>query len=129
MPTSVLVTAALFVVAGVLHFVIPRTYVGIMPSWLPAWLPSPLMLVYVSGVFEALGGVGLLLPATRLAAAIGLIVLLAAVLPANVEMLRLAQARGASALFVAALWIRLPLQPLLMWWVWRVAHAGNDLSR
>lgn len=88
MPTSLLFTAALFVVAGVLHFVIPRTYVGIMPSWLPAWLPSPLMLVYLSGVFEALGGVGLLLPATRLAAAIGLIVLLAAVLPANVEMLR-----------------------------------------
>ncbi len=129
MPTSLLVTAALFVVAGVLHFVIPRTYVGIMPSWLPVWLPSPLMLVYLSGVLEAVGGVGLLLPATRLAAAIGLIVLLAAVVPANVEMLRLAQARGASAPFVAALWIRLPLQPLLMWWVWRVAHAGHDLSR
>ena len=129
MPTSLLVTAVLFVVAGVLHFVIPRTYVAIMPSWLPAWLPSPLMLVYLSGVFEALGGIGLLLSATRVTAAIGLIVLLAAVFPANVEMLRLAQARGASALFIAACWIRLPLQPLLMWWVWRVAHAGHDLSR
>lgn len=129
MPTSLLVTAALFVVAGALHFVIPRTYVAIMPSWLPAWLPSPLMMVYASGVFEALGGLGLLLPATRVAAAIGLIVLLAAVFPANVEMLRLAEARGASALFVAACWLRLPLQPLLMWWVWRVAHAGHDLSR
>ena len=129
MPASLLVTAALFVVAGALHFVIPRTYVAIMPSWLPSWLPSPLMLVYVSGVFEALGGVGLLLPATRLAAAICLIVLLAAVFPANVEMLRQAQVRGASSLFIAACWIRLPLQPLLMWWVWRVAHAGHDLSR
>ena len=129
MPTSLLVTAVLFVVAGVLHFVIPRTYVAIMPSWLPAWLPSPLMLVYLSGVFEALGGIGLLLSATRVTAAIGLIVLLAAVFPANVEMLRLAQARGASALFIAACWIRLPLQPLLRWWVWRVAHAGHDLSR
>ncbi|MBC7840674.1 MAG: DoxX family protein [Gemmatimonadaceae bacterium] len=129
MPASLLVTAALFVVAGVLHFVIPRTYVAIMPSWLPSWLPSPLTLVYVSGVFEALGGVGLLLPATRLAAAIGLIVLLAAVFPANVEMLRQAQERDASALFIAACWIRLPLQPLLIWWVWRVARAGHDLSR
>jgi uncharacterized membrane protein len=56
-----------------------------------------------------------------------LILLLVAVLPANVEMLRLAQQRGASTAFVAACWLRLPLQPLLMWWVWRVAHQGRDL--
>jgi uncharacterized membrane protein len=124
MPASVLVTALVFVVAGVLHFVISRFYVAIVP----AYLPSPLMLVYVSGVFEILGGLGLLLPTTRTVAALGLIALLAAVLPANIEMLRLAQARGASTAFVAALWIRLPLQPLLMWWVWRVAQSGRDLS-
>jgi uncharacterized membrane protein len=124
MPASVLVTALVFVVAGALHFVISRFYVAIVP----AYLPSPLMLVYVSGVFEILGGLGLLLPTTRTVAALGLIALLAAVLPANIEMLRLAQARGASTAFVAALWIRLPLQPLLMWWVWRVAQSGRDLS-
>jgi uncharacterized membrane protein len=83
--------------------------------------------VYASGVFEIAGGAGLLVPATRTAAAIGLILLLVAVLPANVEMLRLAQQRGASAAFVAACWLRLPLQPLLMWWVWRVAQQGRDL--
>ncbi len=125
MPASLLVTAALFVLAGVLHFVIPRFYLAIVPSY----LPSPLMLVYVSGAFEILGGLGLLLPATRTLAAIGLILLLAAILPANIEMLRLAQARGAGAAFITALWLRLPLQPLLMWWVWRVAQTGRDLSR
>jgi uncharacterized membrane protein len=119
LPASLLITAGLFVVAGVLHFVIPRFYLAIMPSY----LPSPLLLVHVSGVFEILGGLGLLFPATRRAAGIGLILLLLAVLPANIEMLRLAQARGASALFQAGCWLRLPLQPVMMWWVWRVAQA------
>lgn len=125
MPVGLLVTAIVFAVAGVLHFVMPKFYLAIMPGWLPA----PLTLVYVSGVFEILGGLGLLLPATRTAAAIGLILLLVAVLPANIEMLRLAQARGASAGFQAALWLRLPLQLVLMWWVWRVSQSGHDLVR
>ena len=125
MPLSLLVTAGLFAVAGVLHFVIPKFYLAIMP----AWLPSPLLLVQLSGVFEIVGAVGLLLPSARTLAAVGLILLLMAVLPANVEMLRLAQARGASLAFIAACWLRLPLQPLLMWWVWRVSQSANDLSR
>jgi len=119
MTPSLVVTAVVFVIAGVLHFLMPRLYLAIMPSY----LPRPLLLVYLSGLFEALGGLGLLLPATRTAAAVGLILLLLAVFPANVEMLRLAQARGASPAFQAALWLRLPLQLLLIWWVWRVAHA------
>ena len=129
MPVSVLIAAGLFVVAGILHFVIPKFYLAIMPGWLPSWLPSPLLLVQVSGVLEILGAIGLLVPATRTAAAIGLILLLLAVFPANIEMLRLAQARGASTLFIAACWLRLPLQPLLMWWVWRVSQSANDLMR
>ncbi len=116
-------------VLGALHFVLPRMYVSMMPGWLPDWLPSPLALVYFSGVAEILGGAGLLIPATRTAAALGLILLLIAVFPANIEMLRLAQARGASTAFQVALWIRLPLQPLLIWWVWRVSQSGHDLVR
>ena len=125
MPASLLITAGLFVVAGLLHFVIPKFYLAIMP----VWLPSPLLLVQLSGGFEILGGIALLVPATRTLAAIGLILLLVAVLPANVEMLRLAQARGASPVFIAACWLRLPLQPLLMWWVWRVSQSASDLMR
>jgi uncharacterized membrane protein len=124
-PAGRLITAGAFVVAGVLHFVMPRFYVAIMPKW----LPSPLQLVYISGVFEVLGGIGLLLPALRSAAGIGLIILLIAVLPANIEMLRQAQMRESSPLFLAACWLRLPLQPLLMYWVWRVSQSGHDLSR
>ena len=124
MPPTLLLTGVVFIVAGILHFVMPKFYLAIMPDY----LPRPLLLVYVSGVFEMLGGAGLLVPATRTAAAVGLILLLLAVLPANVEMLRLAQQRDASPMFQAACWIRLPLQPLLMWWVWRVSQAGRDLS-
>jgi len=104
MTPSLVVTAVMFVIAGLLHFVMPRFYLAIMPSY----LPRPLLLVYLSGLFEALGGLGLLLPGTR---------------PANIEMLRLAQVRGASPALLATLWLRLPLQLLLIWWVWRVAHA------
>ncbi len=53
--------AAFFIFGGVNHFRIPDVYVAIMPPWLPAHLE----LVYLSGVFEVLGGVGVLVPATR----------------------------------------------------------------
>ena len=125
MSAGLWVTGLLFVLAGALHFVIPKFYLAIMP----AWLPSPLALVYASGVFEILGGAGLLIPALRTAAAIGLILLLLAVFPANIEMVRMAHSRGASTVLLTALWLRLPLQPLLMWWVWRVSQSGNDLVR
>jgi len=123
MSPGLLLTGVIFIVAGILHFVMPRFYLAFMPPY----LPRPLLLVHASGVFEVLGGLGLLVPATRTAAAVGLILLLIAVLPANVEMLRLSQQRGASAALQAACWLRLPLQPLLMWWVWRVAQQGRDL--
>jgi uncharacterized membrane protein len=123
MTASLLITGGLFIVAGVLHFVAPRPYVAIMP----AYLPSPLALVYLSGVGEILGGLGLLVLQTRTLAALGLIMLLIAVLPANVEMLRQVQARGTSTVAIVACWLRLPLQLVLMWWVWRVAQSGRDL--
>ena len=109
--------ALLFVAAGVLHFVLPRPYERIVP----AWLPNAALLVKLSGVAEILGGLGLLIPVTRQAAGWGLILLLLSVFPANVEMLRLARATHASRLWQAGLWLRLPLQALLIWWVWRSA--------
>lgn len=74
-----------------------------------------------SGAFEIAGTIGLLVPATRVAAAWGLIALLAAVLPANIHMLHQARAPDASAGYVVGLWLQLPLQPLLIWWIWRAA--------
>ena len=117
MTWSIALLALLFVGAGVLHFVMPRPYERIVP----VWLPNAALLVKLSGVAEILGGLGLLVPATRHAAGWGLILLLISVFPANVEMLRLARATHASRLWQAGLWLRLPLQVVLIWWVWRSA--------
>ncbi len=111
--------AALFAVAGVSHFVAPDLFIHIVPPWLPDWLGTPRTLVHVSGMAELAGAAGVLIPATRRAAGWGLLALLVAVYPANVQMLIDARATGASSWYVVALWIRLPLQPLLGWWVWR----------
>ena len=113
-----LALSLLFIVAGAFHFVIPASYRAIMPPWLPAHAA----LVAISGVAEILGGIGLLIPVTRRAAGIGLILLLIAVFPANVQMLLLARARGVPWSGETLLWLRLPLQLLLIWGVWRVSR-------
>lgn len=74
--------AAMFTLTGVAHFAPPlrRDLIAIVPPRLPA----PGLLVTVTGVLELLGAVGMLLPATRLAAALCLLVLMLAMFPANV---------------------------------------------
>ena len=109
----------IFVVAGALHFVSPETYERIMPPYLPLHRE----LVYLSGALEIAGGLGLLHERTRPAAGIGLILLLLAVWPANLQMLLDARATGKSGAYVALLWARMPLQVLLMYWVWRVSRS------
>jgi uncharacterized membrane protein len=105
--------ALLFVGAGVMHFLRPATYLAIMPPVLPA----PLALVYVSGIFEILGGLGLLPARTRRLAGWGLLALLVAVFPANVYMALVHEQLHIPG-WVA--WGRLPLQLPLLWWVWSV---------
>ena len=109
-------TAASFVAIGVLHFTHDTIFVRIMP---PA-LPYPLELVWISGVFEILGGIGLLVPFSRRFAGWGLLALLVAVFPANVHMAVnevylpvdwLEQTR-------TGLWLRLPFQLVIAWQVW-----------
>jgi uncharacterized membrane protein len=110
--------AVLFVVAGSLHFKNPAMYEKIMPPYIPAHE----QLVALSGFFEILGGVGAALPKTRKPAGIGLIALLLAVFPANLYM---ATDAGKFASFVPAwaLWARLPLQYLLILWVYQATVA------
>ena len=74
--------AAMFVVTGIANFAPPlrRDLIAIVPPRLPA----PGLLVSVTGVLELLGAAGLLLPATRVAAAVCLLVLMLAMFPANV---------------------------------------------
>ncbi|HET7460950.1 MAG TPA: DoxX family protein [Longimicrobium sp.] len=107
------VLAAAFVFAGVMHFAITTRYMRIMPPWIPLHRA----MVLLSGACEIAGGIGLLAPRTRRAAAIGLVLLLIAVFPANVQMLLNARAAHASTLALGLLWARLPLQIVIVAWV------------
>ncbi len=108
----------LFVVAGALHFIAPSIYERIMPPYLPLRRE----LVYLSGALEIAGGLGLLPHRTRRIAGIGLVLLLIAVWPANLQMLLDAQADRKPLWWVALLWARLPLQLVLIAWVWRASR-------
>ncbi|WP_236622182.1 DoxX family protein [Novipirellula maiorica] len=112
---QIAILSLLFVTAGVNHFVSPSVYLKIMPDYLP-W---PMALVYVSGFFEVLGGVGLAIPRLRRAAGWGLIALLVAVFPANVDML--INADEFPSIPYWTLVARLPLQGVLIAWVWWAA--------
>jgi uncharacterized membrane protein len=119
---SLFAIAAIFVFAGVGHFTDTDFFVSIVPPYLP-W---HLELVYVSGVFEILGGVGVLPIATRRAAGLGLVALLIAVFPANIHMaLHPEQFEEMSR---TALYIRLPIQFVVMAWVWWATRADERTS-
>ncbi len=71
-----------FMFGGVSHFTDPDFFVAIMPPYVPYHLP----IVYISGVFEIAGAIGILLPQTRRLAGLGLFVLTICVTPANIYM-------------------------------------------
>jgi uncharacterized membrane protein len=100
------------VTAGIAHWVRPGIYLKIMPPYLP-W---PRALVYVSGVAEIVLGVLLLVPRTTHLAAWGLIALLIAVFPANVHMALHPELYP--RISPVLLWLRLPLQGVLIAWVY-----------
>ncbi|MDP9008885.1 MAG: hypothetical protein M3N91_09320 [Pseudomonadota bacterium] len=104
-----------FMIGGVAHFSFTEAEMRIVPPSIP-W---PRAAVLVSGVFELLGAVGILIPVTRRAAGIGLFLLTLAVTPANVYMLQHAE------LFDVPRWalvVRLALQAallaLILWSTW-----------
>jgi len=105
-------SALIFAGSGTMHFLKPEAFVQIVPPV----LPSKEALVAISGAAELAGAVGLLVPQTRRYAAYGLVALLVAVFPANIYM-AIDRTRFAS-LPEWALIARLPLQFLLIGWIW-----------
>ncbi len=99
---------------GITHFVVPISFVRIVPPQ----LPNPLALVYISGFFEILGGIGLLIPAVSVAAAWGLITLFVAVFPANINMAVNQIAIEGVPDQPILYWVRLPFQAVLIAWAW-----------
>ncbi len=105
-----------FVSVGITHFTNPDFFIAIVPPYLPA----PVALVYISGFFEILGGVGILIPKLRTAAGWGLIALMIAVYPANIHMAM--NPDQFPDLSPTALYIRMPIQFVMIaivWWVTR----------
>src|SRR5262245_28930836 len=107
--------ATMFVFTAISHFApMKRDLIAMVP---PA-LPRPELLVFATGVLEVAGAGGLLIEATRFWAAIGLILLMAAMLPANISAARRGiELRGRR---VTPLWLRIPMQLLFIAWAWYV---------
>lgn len=102
------------IIAGTLHFIKPEPFVKIVPDYLPYHLE----LVYISGFFEILFGIGLLIPSRSRAAAWGLILLFIAVFPANINMaVNNIPIQGVPHNQILY-WLRLPFQAVLIAWAW-----------
>ena len=101
------------IIIGTAHFLRAEQFARIVPPIFPTY-PS----VYISGVFEILGGIGLLIPSVSVAAAWGLIALFIGVFPANIYMalhnIKLDGVPQSQLLY----WGRLPLQAVLIAWAW-----------
>jgi uncharacterized membrane protein len=109
-----------FTTAGVNHFVNPDFYMKIMPPVLPA----PLLLIRLSGFFQIVFGVALLIPKYTRLAAWGIVALLLAVFPANVYMAM--NAELFSEYSRNLLYLRLPLQFVFIAWAFYYTRVTTD---
>ena len=117
------ILAVSIIIVGITHFLKPEEYAKIVPP--P--LPNPVELVYISGFFEILGGIGLTIPFVSVAAAWGLIALFIAVFPANINMavnnIPIEGIPHNQALY----WARLPFQAVLIAWAyWYTRKPQNQ---
>ena len=113
---------AWFFIGGVTHFVKPDLFLRIMPPY----IPLPLAAVYISGVFEILGAIGLWIMPIRNLAGYGLMLLTIAVTPANIYMLQ--QSDIFSDVPYWALVARLPFQLILIWLIWWCSRPNETIK-
>tara|TARA_S200000501_G_C20845164_1_gene753336 strand:+ start:469 stop:843 length:375 start_codon:yes stop_codon:yes gene_type:complete len=107
----IIISSIFYVIVGIKHFIEPEYFLSIVPPYLPYHLE----LVYMSGLFEILFGLLILFPKYRYYGAIGLILLLVAVFPANIYLAQSKEAQEAiGATQEIATW-RLPIQGVLIW--------------
>ena len=114
---------AFMLASGIGHFATVDAYVAMVP----ASFPAPRLLVWLSGVAELAGAVGLVVPwpSIRRAAAIGIILLLVAVFPANINMAVNHISPPGMHISPMALWLRLPFQVLFIAWAWWLARPAH----
>lgn len=110
------------ITVGILHFVYPDQFAKIVPPPLPA----PVALVYISGLFEILGGISLLIPALSVLAAWGLIALFIAVFPANINQAFNSIPIDGIPHHPWLYWVRLPFQAVLIAWAYWYTNQERE---
>ena len=105
-----------FVYFGIDHFINPDFYLSIMPPAFPLHAEA----VYISGFFEILGGICVLIPSLRKLAGWGLIALLVSVYPANIYMA--INPEAFPEISIGLLYFRLPLQFLFIYWAYSITR-------
>lgn len=101
-----------YIFAGLYHFINAEFYKKMIQNF----LPYPLEIIYLSGLIEILLGIAVCISQTRSIASIGIIMLLVAVFPANINMALHPEMWHYSP---TMLYLRLPLQGLLIYWAWQ----------
>lgn len=106
--------ATIYILAGLNHFRVPRFYIPMIPPY----LPSPKSINFLAGIFEILFGMGLFFHETRSLAAIGIILILVAFVPAHIYMITTkGRLPGGIKMPLWFAWVRLfPAQLILIWW-------------
>jgi uncharacterized membrane protein len=119
--TTIYLQAALYVVAGLVHFVLPQFYMVIFPEWMPFW---PLFWIYLSGALEIVLGLSLLSPTTRRLASYLLIAMLLVFL-GSVHIPMVFDYWDKGMLWRWGTIARVPAQFGLIWWAWRASTWWN----
>ncbi len=106
------VMAAIYIFAGIMHFIKPKMYMRIMPRY----IPNHQLMVSLSGIAEILLGVGLLFSVTKAFSIYGIIAMLAVFLLVHFYMLTSEKAAAGIPKWI--LLLRIPMQFGLMYWAW-----------
>ncbi|WP_299363123.1 hypothetical protein [Winogradskyella sp.] len=112
-PLGLYIMAGVYIFAGLMHIVIPKIYMRVMPKYLPAHKS----LVYISGVAEILLGIGLCFPLLK-NLAIYLIIAMLVVFLITIHFYMLSSKKAAAGIPKWILILRIPLQFGLIYWAW-----------
>ena len=112
-PWHLYLMAAMYIIAGIFHFIKPKAYLRIMPRY----LPKHKLLVILSGVAEIILGAALCIPTLTRLAIYGIIMMLIAFIPVHVYMFT--EKKASLGIPQWILFLRIALQFGLMYWAWR----------
>jgi len=113
--------------AGVSHLAMPTSFEEYFPGWVPFVTP----LIYLTGIAEIIGAIGLLVRRYQAVVGIALAIYFVLVFPANIYVAVSGVQESLPGLPDAGWysWFRLLFQPLFIWWVLRSTQPSGSLAR